>query len=317
MGRWKIVRGSAPDEVMELLETGAEPPAESGVQILRRGNTRLTFLVPSQGIIKVLRRVGSRERVRSLFAPSTLAHEFDLTEAARRRTGVAPEPVFVAEQRTLGLLRQAAIMIRQVPNCTPLDALLEAAFPPPGHKPAAENNIRDILAELGNRLARLHMAGGIHSDPSPDNVLVGEDPTHAITLIDWASALFAGLPPRCGQIGRRMLVRATSERFGLSTNDVRSVFAGIESYGANERAFRRMRLDDTRKMIYNLIQCGVPAAEIIRCLQAYGTTLEQSREETARLIEDIADQLPRGIRRSIPRTLRNADRGSRATAARR
>jgi len=311
VGGWKIVRGAAPPEAIRIVAAWPRSMQSGDVKVLRRGNTRSTFLVPSVGVIKILHRAGTRAMFSSLFAPSALAREYDLAEAAIRRGIPAPKPFFCAMRSTLGLLREAAIVFEIVPNSSLLQHLIEGHFPRPGlqHRPC--HNIRRILAEFGATLARLHRSGGVHGDPSPDNVLVKDTSPDAPVLIDWSFALFAGENTGAGPIGRRIHIRQAAKHYKTRSQNVVAVLQDDIERSVSSAAFEKLRTDDTKKMVVALLLCGTPAREILACLGGYCRELGLSRAEQKQLIETLTGLVTPLLGNSIRRTMRNADRSSR------
>jgi hypothetical protein len=310
---WQVVRGAVESTAIEWLGSGKDISPPPDTKVLRTGNTRTTYAVPSLGIVKLLRCPGTREVFRSLFAPSSLTREYEATQMARELTGAAPEPVFVVERRTTGILRNAAIGLRRLSGTASLQDLLDARFPLPGRRAEPGPDTRPILRELGARLARLHKAGGVHGDPSPDNVLVRLEPPHRITLIDWYFALFAGAIRARNVIGRHLLARESAARFGLTVPALDAALKGFRRSGARSPEFGRLRLNDLTRMVHALVQCGTPTRELLRCLRGYESELGTGEPGARELIDTILARLARGAPRSIRRTLRNADRGSRRT----
>jgi Ser/Thr protein kinase RdoA (MazF antagonist) len=188
MGKWQIVRGAAPPEAMRFIRQHARMSTSGDVTILRQGHTRVTFLASGLGVIKVLRRVSLRTAFRSLLRPSTLTREWDLLKTAMDRGIPVSKPVFSAERRVAGLLREAAIMVEIVDGASSLQQILEDRFPTLGGSRQSRRDTRRVLARYGSTLAKLHKAGGIHGDTSPDNALVRDDPPRRLFLIDWASS---------------------------------------------------------------------------------------------------------------------------------
>jgi len=311
VGGWKVVRGAAPPEAIKIVTACALSVKSDDVKVLRRGNTRSTFLVPSLGVIKIFRRAGTRATFISLFTPSALAREYDLTEAAIRRGIPAPRPFFCATRSTLGLLREAAIVFEIVPDSSLLQHLIEGHFPRPGLQRRPCHNIRRILAQFGATLARLHRSGGIHGDPSPDNVLVKDTSPDAPVLIDWSFALFAGESAGAGPIGRRIHIRQAAKRYKTRLQNVRAALQDDRERAAASAAFEKLRTDDTKKMVAALLLCGTPAREILACLDGYCRELGLSHAEQKQLIETLTGLLTPLFRNSIRRTMRNADRSSR------
>jgi len=311
---WKVVRGSAPPEAMQLVRSG---PGAAGpaVRVLRRGNTRATYLLPGVGVLKVFHRVGAGEMFGSLFATSALTREFDLTRLAVERGVPAPRPVFSAERRSFGLLRGAAILIETVPDARTLEELIAARFPPPGDERSVEGSIRPPLFNLGRVLAALHKAGGVHGDDSPDNVLVRGTEQGDVVLIDWSFALFAGAKVGDGRGDRRRLERRAAKRYHTRCAGIRAALDGFEREGIRSAAFQRLCHNDLERVTNALMQQGAPLREMLWCLEGYHRELGLGRAATRRFVETVRAEFPAALRRSVRRTLRNADRGSRRTAA--
>jgi len=306
LGRWQVVRGQAPPGALEAVARCAAGHVPGDAETLRRGNTRLSVRLPGLGVAKILRRVGLREKVLSVTGPSILAAEFDLTELAARRGVPAPRPVFCAERRWLGVLRAAAIVFDTVPAVA-LESLIHARFPRPGVRPRPGGDVRRALARAGRTLGRLHQAGGVHGDPSPDNWLVRAGPTAAVTLIDWPSAVFAG--------HRNKRLRQAAERCHITPAALNAALSGYEAEGPRSAGFLELCLDDVRKMVSALIRLGTPLREILAALNGYCQATGTERAGRRRLIARVAEGLAARLPGSLRRTLRNADRDSRATGA--
>jgi len=315
LGTWRITRGAAPAEAMEILaalDRGEEP---TGLEVLRRGNTRVTFLLPGVGVLKILRRIGTRAMLDSLFLPSALTRELDLTRMAAERGIPVPSPVFSAERRCFGVLRGAALLLEIVPHASTLQNAIEGRFPRPGVERDARADVRGVLAELGTILARLHKAGGVHGDPSPDNVLVRNTKPNGLVLIDWAFALFVGENMADGPIGRRILTRHATERYGTGADVVEAARKGQAAAGDRSAPFAELWANDVQRVTNALIQWGTPMREILGYLEAYYRERGPGPGEKRHLIAHMAETFPPVLRRSIRRTMQNAAQGSRKTAA--
>jgi len=309
VGRWRIVRGAAPPNAIAFLGHPARSAAPPEADILRQGNTRATLRVPGLGIVKLLHRVGSREKLAALGAPSVLAREYDLTEAAIARGVPAPRPILCAERRSLGLLREAAIVLEVIPDAASLQHLIETNFPAPGRRRRPHGDVRRALTSFGRALARLHGAGGVHGDPSPDNVLVTED--GRVVLIDWPFALFAGETTA----DRRALTRRAAKRYHTTPAHVAAALNGYGRDGFASDPFRTLCADDLMKAAAAQIQFGTPTREIRAFLRAYCRQLGFGRAEERQTIERVAAAYTPILRSSARRTIRNADRDSRRTAS--
>lgn len=314
MGGWKVVRGVAPPGALDLIRRHVRSTDPAAAEVLRAGNTRTTVRVPGLGVLKILRRPRIRDVTTSLVAPSPLTCEFDLTRAAARRGLPVPVPVFSAERRTLGLLRGAAILLETVPGARSLEDLIRARFPRPGIEPAAAGSVRRMCNELGRILARLHQAGGVHGDTSPDNVLVCDAQRNGLLLIDWAFAVFADELLSNGPLVRRALVARAAERYPMTAREIVSALQGFVDSGGASPAFAPLRNNDVERVTNALIQCGAPLREMLACLGAYYRELGVGPGEKRRMIDRAARTFPAALRSSIRRTLRNADRSSRKTA---
>ena len=284
-----------------------------GAKMLRQGNTRSTVLLPGLGVVKLLRRVRTREMLAALFAPSAFAREFDLTQTAAAHGIPAPAAVFSAERRTCGVLREAALMVEAVPDAASLQETIEGCFPRPGVEREVRGNVRRLCTKLGSLLARLHKAGGVHGDSSPDNVLVRGANRDELVLIDWAFALFADEAPPDGGLARRLRMRGAAERYPFPADEIAAALRGYAADGVMSPAFEALRGNDVERAVNALLQCGAPLREMLACLEGYYRELGLGGAEKRRMVEHIARSFPAALRQSIRRTLRNADRSSRQT----
>jgi hypothetical protein len=286
-------------------------PLPPGTTVLRRGNTRTTLLVPDMGILKIFRHIGTRAAARSLFLPSDLTIEYDMTVTAASHGIPVPDPIFCAERRFAGILRGAALMFRIVPDTMSLEDVIRRSFPRPGYarQPVAER--RRWFAEYGRLFARLHRAGGVHGDPSPDNILIDSKGIRPLVLIDWSFALFVNATVATGPIGRRLLSRKAVDRYGANLS---SIVLRADKDGEPETKgsrFASLWRADVARITQSLILFGTPPDDIAICLRAYSREAGFGPEQNAELLRLLNINLVASIRKSMPRTLRNACQSSR------
>jgi tRNA A-37 threonylcarbamoyl transferase component Bud32 len=190
---WRVVRGALTDEGADVLSdldaAFSRPPSV----ILREGNTRKTAILPDLGSVwKWQFRIKSREIIPSLLGESPVREEFDLTRRAANQGIRAPEPLFAAERRRLGLLREAVLAFALIPDSLSLDRgvdILERDGDPPLSR---EERMRAIRL-CGAMAARMHAAGILHNDLTADNVQVQRrDGDLRVWFLDWCMATFPG-----------------------------------------------------------------------------------------------------------------------------
>jgi tRNA A-37 threonylcarbamoyl transferase component Bud32 len=312
---WRVIRGTASPEAISILkafEQGKALPPE--VTVLRRGNTRTTLFVPGVGVFKILRRVGTRAMMHSIFLPSSLTMEYDLTVAASQLGIPVAEPIFCAERRVLGVLRGAALMLRIVPEACSLEDIIRRISPRPGYTKRAITSRKSCFSKYGRILAHLHRMGGIHGDPSPDNILVNERSSEPIALIDWAFALFAVSPIKAGPMGRYLLAESAANRQGVDRATINAALTQYADLGEASADFIRLCRNDVSKMVLSMLLFGAPLRDIVVCFRSYVRELKLHPDQITDLVDDLYAKLAVLLRHSLRRTLRNACYNSRRIA---
>jgi len=283
--------------------------------VLQHSNTRVVLRIPGLGVLKILLR--PRMRVGSMFAPTAFAHEFDMAEIAARRGLPVPRPVFVAERRTCGALRRAAILCEYVPDSVSLIEVIRGNCPRPGQPRRARSDLRRLAADLGKLVGSLHAAGGIHGDLGPDNALVTTGGAPRLVLLDWFSAFFLGHRyAATGRAWRAECAAIARHHSAHRRKKAPGVLAGAsharEAEGVRSPAFRKMMRGDLARLMVKLVSCGTPFAALVAALRSYYLARGVPRAQQRQAGEEFAATCREKLRWHIARTIRRADRESRA-----
>ncbi|MHC4820618.1 MAG: lipopolysaccharide kinase InaA family protein [Planctomycetota bacterium] len=193
-GKGGLLWRSVEDEAAWVREVIASDPDGveklPGAEVVKRNPVRSVIRVPREGreamYIKRFAVGGPLSRMKYLFLPSRAEAEWRASRGMREAGIPAAETVAVAELRTSGILRDAMLVVREVPRCMELVPYLFDRFPGIGPWTGKEASARrDLLGRLGALLRRVHDEGFIHPDLHGGNVLVrrGEEPP-SVTIID-------------------------------------------------------------------------------------------------------------------------------------
>jgi tRNA A-37 threonylcarbamoyl transferase component Bud32 len=182
----------------------------------RNRHTRLTALLPQFGEVwKWQRTMRPMDRLRFVGRPSSAVTEYDNAARAYEAGLPTPRPIFAAERRILGLIKECVIAFEFPPDTVPFADL--------------EEDRRALLGECGELLARAHRAGIVHGDLVPGNILVqGNGADRRVLLIDWGiswQGIALGATRQKSDLSRLLLHLAMS---GLTAAEARGLVAGYE-----------------------------------------------------------------------------------------
>lgn len=166
-----------------------------GAELIKRNLVRAVYRVPlADGARVIVKRYavrGVRDPVKYLFKASRARAEWRVGRGLDEAGIPTAVPLAMAERHAGGLLRDAALVTREIPDALHLNAYVEEHF-------AAEEGA-ELRVALYDRLARLirrmHAAGFVHNDLHGGNVLVNGDPATAQAhIIDLHSVTRSGTP---------------------------------------------------------------------------------------------------------------------------
>jgi tRNA A-37 threonylcarbamoyl transferase component Bud32 len=150
-----------------------------GAELIKRNLVRAVFRVPlasgERVIVKRYAVRGVRDPVKYLFKPSRARAEWEVGRGLAEAGISTAVPLAMAERRR-GVLRDAALVTREIPDTLHLNAYVEEHL-------EEGDSADDMRAALYERLARLvrrmHAAGFVHNDLHGGNVLVNGPPEAA------------------------------------------------------------------------------------------------------------------------------------------
>ncbi len=173
----------------------------SGASVLKRNMVRAVFRVPlTNGTVVVVKRYavgGAVDWAKYTFRPSRAHEEWRVGRWLAAAGVPTAVPLAMAERRDV-VLRDAALVTREIPDAVHLNAYVEAHL----QGGADEDALRGALyAQLAAIVRRMHDAGLVHNDLHGGNVLVNGLPDVArIHIIDLHSVKrFADRTPPAGR----------------------------------------------------------------------------------------------------------------------
>lgn len=183
---WKGEAAEAETLRREVAERIDRIDGAPGVVVLKRNLVRTVLRVPlSDGrrvIVKRYRVAGAVDAVKYLLKPSRARAEWEVGRALDRAGIPTSVPLAFGERHVGGVLRDAALVTREIEDCLHLNAYVEARLQ---GAPAHDAERRRLYAELGRLVRRMHEAGFVHNDFHGGNLLVtGPAEAPSVHVID-------------------------------------------------------------------------------------------------------------------------------------
>ena len=224
-----------------VVEAALEAAAGRGARLQRRSRRGSTYHLRTGGpagaefFIKIIDPVRGLEKLKQWFSGSRAEHIRAISEAIRSEGLNAPPVVLWGRDRSSG---RELVMTRRAPGVLATRYLRGAPTVDFARK-------RIVLRALGAEIARLHLAGFIHGDLTPFNVIADDSPS--IWFIDHERTRRAWLF-RPARARLRNLVQLGRFGFpGLSRTDRMRVWSSYAAATAPAR--RRAELRRVSKMI--------------------------------------------------------------------
>ena len=171
-------------EVAERLDRLAEVP---GAVVLKRNLIRVVWRVPlSDGRRVVVKRFsvdGVRDWLKYAVKDSRARTEWRIGRGLAAAGVPTAVPLAFGERRQGRVLRDAALVTREIEDAVHLNAYFEQHFA--GDGPAPTRQRAALLRDIGRLVRQMHDAGFIHNDFHGGNVLVNGPPEHpSLHVID-------------------------------------------------------------------------------------------------------------------------------------
>ncbi|MFO7958747.1 MAG: lipopolysaccharide kinase InaA family protein [Candidatus Brocadiia bacterium] len=255
---WRVVRGALTDEGADVLSDLDAAFSRPSSVILREGNTRKTAILQDLGSVwKWQFRIKSREIIPSLLGESPVREEFDLTRRAANQGIRAPEPLFAAERRRLGFLREAVIAFELIPDSLSLDRGVDILERDGGQPLSREESMRAIRL-CGAMAARMHAAGILHNDLTADNIQVQRrEGDLRVWFLDWCMATFPGKVSEVARLHSIGKLAHNLTTFGVSDDELgvlcSSYCESRPEAGPSAAVFRERVMEEVQRLTDHLV----------------------------------------------------------------
>lgn len=195
---WQAEAGFASVIHAEIAPRIDELERAPGTVVLKKNMVRMVLRVPIEArgevaalagpsgrvIVKRYRVAGLQDWVKYAVKPSRAKAEWDVGRGLDRAGIPTAVPLAYAERRVGGVLRDAALVTREITGAVHLNAYVEAHMAGPDAAAAAMR--RRLYDDLARLVRRMHDAGFIHNDFHGGNLLVNGEPSdphlHVIDL---------------------------------------------------------------------------------------------------------------------------------------
>ncbi|MCI0651868.1 MAG: lipopolysaccharide kinase InaA family protein [Planctomycetes bacterium] len=170
---WRLEDHGA-DYLRDLIASWRDLERLPGTEVLKSNAHRTVLALPATGsrpglVVKRYHITSGAERLKYLFFASRARSEWNALHHLGSCGVNVPVPLAVGEERAGGMLLAAGLIMARVADAVPLPRWLE--------EHVEERPLRATLMEgTGREIARLHDAGGHHTDLHPGNVLVQAPP---------------------------------------------------------------------------------------------------------------------------------------------
>lgn len=174
---WRAESADAAVLRREIADRLGALEAAPGAEVLKRNLVRTVLRVPLPGgrrvIVKRYRVGGLLDVLKYLVKPSRARTEWEIGRALDRAGIATSVPLAYGERRVAGVLRDAALVTREIEDCLHLNAYVERSLQGDAARDALRGRLYDDLARL---VRRLHDAGFVHHDFHGGNLLVNGPP---------------------------------------------------------------------------------------------------------------------------------------------
>lgn len=172
---WRAEPASADVVRQEIADRIDALEAFPGARLLKRNMVRAVWRVPladgRAAIVKRFKVSGARDWVKYAVRDSRALTEWTIGRALHASGIPTPLPMAYAERRVRGVLRDAALVTREIADASHLNAFVGGRL-----RGAPEALRRALFDDLARFVRRMHDAGFVHRDFHGGNLLVSGPP---------------------------------------------------------------------------------------------------------------------------------------------